>query len=251
MKRLDINKDGIIDLCELHAFFGFPNCTFCCSCTPCSKCGICCCHECLPDIPCYLHKCVHHQSHSPLETKTICKSPLRDKIINVSDILCPKYNNENININNISNSNYNYEFNTLCNKYSDLDFKSENNTKYDNNYNNSFRKFPDIKKAFVLESNNIEFKNDYNSPHKRYSSPKKYYINSQSDFGSTLYSTSPMNDNFSQTFLSKAKSTLNNNNTSKTLFNSFNSYSNSFRNINKNEFGEEQFKEYLKTLMVI
>ena len=68
MKRLDINKDGIIDLCELHAFFGFPNCTFCCSCTPCPKCGISCCKECLPDISCYLHKCIHHQSPSPLET---------------------------------------------------------------------------------------------------------------------------------------------------------------------------------------
>ena len=301
MKRLDINKDGIIDLCELHAFFGFPNCTFCCSCTPCPKCTICCCKECLPDIPCYLHKCVHHQDHSPLETKTLCKSPLREQNINVSDFLCPKYNeninvsntlyskynektnasdilcskynkkinvsdtlcskynkninvsdilcskyNENENFNNISNCSY--KFNTLRsnNKYADLDFNKENNNKYDSICNNNLRNIPDIKNSFVLESKNTELKNDYNSPCKRYSSPKKYFINSQSDFGSTLYSTSPMNDNFSQSILSKGKKTLNDNDMSKTFFGSF---SNSFKNLNKNEFEEEQFKEYLKTLM--
>ena len=251
MKRLDINKDGIIDLCELHAFFGFPNCTFCCSCTPCPKCGICCCKECLPDIPCYLHKCIHHQSHSPLETKTLCQSPLRGKNISVSDYLCSKYRNENIddNINNnISNNNYKFtNLNNKCKYYSsDLNLEDENKSNYDNiNNNNYLRNFPETKKNCILENKNLELKNDYSSPHRRYSSPKKYYINSQSEVGSTLYSTSPMNDNFSPTILSKPNNSFNNNN------NIYNSYSNSFQNNNQNEFDDQQFKEYLSTLMKI
>ena len=27
MKRLDINKDGRVDICEFHSFFGFPECS--------------------------------------------------------------------------------------------------------------------------------------------------------------------------------------------------------------------------------
>ena len=52
MKRLDINHDGRIDLCEFHSFFGFPSCVKCCSLSPCSNCGCCCCKECYCD-PCY------------------------------------------------------------------------------------------------------------------------------------------------------------------------------------------------------
>lgn len=45
MKRLDINKDGRIDISELHAFLGFPKCRRCCPCaTGCEcKCYSCCC----------------------------------------------------------------------------------------------------------------------------------------------------------------------------------------------------------------
>ena len=47
--------------------------------------------------------------------------------------------------------------------------------------------------------------------------------------------------------MSKAKNTVNNNNIKK----NYNSYSNSFFNNDKNEFNEEQFKEYLKALINI
>ena len=244
MKRLDINKDGIIDLCELHAFFGFPNCNFCCSCTPCPSCGLSCSNECLPDIPCYLHKSIHHQSHSPLETKTICNSPLKNKIFSSSTSL--KNINNNINRNNFGLKN-NYEFNNY--KKVDEDLEDEKNNKYEDNlYKNKYlgNIIPENKKSFNLDNNNIELVTDYNLK-KKYSSPKKYYINSQSDICSTLYSSSPINNNFSPSLL-QSKKYLNyysdNNNYS-------NPYSNSLNNKYKKGYEEGQFKEYLKLLMKI
>ena len=201
MKRLDINKDGIIDLCELHAFFGFPNCNFCCSCTPCPNCGISCCDECLPDIPCYLHKCIHHQCHSPLETKTICNSPLKNRSFSPENSISTSLRNINNNLNrNNTRTKNNYEFNNY--KKIDVDLEDENN-KYDDKINNNkyLRNIvPENKKSFILEKNNIELVSDYN-PKKKYSSPRKYYINSQSDMGSTLNSSSPINNNFSSSFI--------------------------------------------------
>ena len=161
MKRLDINKDGIADLTELHAFFGFPNCTFCCPCTPCPNCGICSCNECLPDIPCYIHKCVHHQCHSPLEAKTICNSPLRNK--NYSS---PKNTYE---INN-KNKKEIYLENEDNNAYEDVNINYRNNNYLGNNPDNK-----NNKRSYILESKTIELKTDTNGK-KRYSSLKKNII---------------------------------------------------------------------------
>ena len=55
IKRLDLNKDGRIDLCEFHALLGFPNCGFCCPCISCDSCGACYCDSCFTNYPCYLH----------------------------------------------------------------------------------------------------------------------------------------------------------------------------------------------------
>ena len=70
VKRLDINKDEIIDFCEFHAFLGYPNCTFCCPCFPCGNCGAQYCPECLQDIPCYLLGC----DHKGMDSKMKCTS---------------------------------------------------------------------------------------------------------------------------------------------------------------------------------
>ena len=246
MKRLDINKDGIIDLCELHAFFGFSNCSFCCSCTPCPSCGISCCNECLSDIPCYLHKCIHHQCHSPLETKTICNSPLKNRNFSPENSISTSFRNinNNININNLRTKK-NYEFNNY--KKNDVELEDEKNNKYENNlYKNKYliNDGPENKKSFISEKNNIELVVDYNQK-KKYSSPKKYYINSQSDMGSTLYSSSPINNNFSSSIL-KSKKYLNYNSNSDS-----NSYSNLLNYKDKNRYDEGQFKEYLKLIMKI
>ena len=43
IKRLDLNKDGKIDLYEFHSLFGFPECSLCCPCINCTSCDICYC----------------------------------------------------------------------------------------------------------------------------------------------------------------------------------------------------------------
>ena len=67
VRRLDINRDEIIDFCEFHAFMGFPDCKFCCPCFPCANCGVKYCKNCLQDIPCYLLGCDHYKSDSKLK----------------------------------------------------------------------------------------------------------------------------------------------------------------------------------------
>ena len=46
MKKLDLNKDGKIDLCELHLFLGFPFCKYNCLKNKCNTCGASYCKEC-------------------------------------------------------------------------------------------------------------------------------------------------------------------------------------------------------------
>ena len=80
LKRLDINKDEIVDFCEFHAFLGYPDCTFCCPCFPCPNCGIKYCEECLNDIPCYLLGCDHKGMDSKMRCTSIEHNPNIDQI---------------------------------------------------------------------------------------------------------------------------------------------------------------------------
>ena len=222
IKRLDINKDGIVDLCELHAFFGFPNCTFCCSCTECPVCGISCCDECLPDIPCYLHKCVHHQNHSPLKSKTLCNSDINNGDEPIEEVYYSplrKLNKEmplaNYDLNNCNNNSSNMEINCInCKNYV--------------NYEEP-------------EMNNIYLKNECKECNSNYkcSSQRENYINSNSEMGSTLQSFSPSCQNCSQ------NSTFRDRNTSSN-FNCSSSFS-----LRDGEYEEEQFINYLNELMSV
>ena len=54
--RLDKAKNNIIDLCEFHLFFGFPNCEYNCPFLKCDFCGLIPCDNCKLNEPCYLHK---------------------------------------------------------------------------------------------------------------------------------------------------------------------------------------------------
>ena len=75
MRRLDINKDEIVDFCEFHAFLGYPDCSFCFFCFPCPNCGIKYCEECLNDIPCYLLGCNHKSMNSKMRCTSIEHNP--------------------------------------------------------------------------------------------------------------------------------------------------------------------------------
>lgn len=61
-KRIDLNKDKAIDLCEFHIFFGYPNCGYNCPFNKCENCGIECCRTCRIDGPCYVHKLVKNDN---------------------------------------------------------------------------------------------------------------------------------------------------------------------------------------------
>ena len=75
VRRLDINRDEIIDFAEFHAFLGFPDCKFCCPCFPCGNCGTKYCQNCLQDIPCYFLGCDHYKSDSKLKCKSFEHNP--------------------------------------------------------------------------------------------------------------------------------------------------------------------------------
>ena len=65
IKRMDLNRDGKIDLGEFHALLGYPNCNYCCPCVNCIKCGTSYCNSCFYNLPCYYHGKIHRDINSP------------------------------------------------------------------------------------------------------------------------------------------------------------------------------------------
>ena len=65
IKRMDLNRDGKIDLSEFHVLLGYPNCFYCCPCLSCPSCGACYCNSCFCNLPCYYHGRVHRNINSP------------------------------------------------------------------------------------------------------------------------------------------------------------------------------------------
>ena len=63
MKRLDINKDGTIDLNEFHTLLGYPECQICCPNNECRNCGCIYCDSCYSDFYCFIHQCFHNVSN--------------------------------------------------------------------------------------------------------------------------------------------------------------------------------------------
>ena len=65
IKRMDLNRDGKIDLGEFHVLLGYPNCNYCCPCINCIKCGTSYCKSCFYNLPCYYHGKIHRDLNSP------------------------------------------------------------------------------------------------------------------------------------------------------------------------------------------
>ncbi|MCQ2819087.1 MAG: EF-hand domain-containing protein [archaeon] len=74
LKRLDFNRDGRIDICELHSFFGFPHCGRCCPCK--GNCGCSCCSCCCMST-CLIHHTHHHHHHCHSPCRSCSASPER------------------------------------------------------------------------------------------------------------------------------------------------------------------------------
>ena len=54
--RLNKSKNNVINLCEFHLFFGFPDCEYNCPFLKCDNCGLEPCNNCKLNDPCPLHK---------------------------------------------------------------------------------------------------------------------------------------------------------------------------------------------------
>ena len=147
VKRLDINRDEIIDFCEFHAFMGFPDCKFCCPCFPCGNCGVKYCDNCLQDIPCYILGCDHYKCDSKLKCTSFEHNPGNGA--DPYESLLGIYKNSMIKdpnfISNFNNSFYNKNVNNQSNKFNNKnsDYNNDENTNRFMNKGNKGNLSPD------------------------------------------------------------------------------------------------------------
>ena len=147
VKRLDINRDEIIDFCEFHAFMGFPDCKFCCPCFPCGNCGVKYCDNCLQDIPCYILGCDHYKCDSKLKCTSFEHNPGNGA--DPYESLLGIYKNSMIKdpnfISNFNNSFYDKNVNNQSNKFNNKnsDYNNDENTNRFMNKGNKGNLSPD------------------------------------------------------------------------------------------------------------
>ena len=147
VKRLDINRDEIIDFCEFHALMGFPDCKFCCPCFPCGNCGVKYCDNCLQDIPCYILGCDHYKCDSKLKCTSFEHNPGNGA--DPYESLLGIYKNSMIKdpnfISNFNNSFYDKNVNNQSNKFNNKnsDYNNDENTNRFMNKGNKGNLSPD------------------------------------------------------------------------------------------------------------
>ena len=140
MKRLDFNGDGKIDLCEFHAFLGFPDCQFCCPIEECKICGNCCCDFCLCDVECFAHNCVHEKLNNQN------KIDYNEKKIKENNIYKPeKINNERNDDDLNNNDEINFKKNTYENELNKNNLNFINYKKNKTNMENLNSRLEEIK----------------------------------------------------------------------------------------------------------
>ena len=105
MRRLDINKDGKIDLCEFHALLGYPKCNFCCLCTKCDNCGSSYCDKCFISN----HNCSQHNDIYPKDSNFNRNNENENQNPNISNDVNTKINNNNIDKDEFSDNMVNFD----------------------------------------------------------------------------------------------------------------------------------------------
>ena len=137
-KRLDLNKDSKIDLAELHAFLGYPDCSICCTGSPCTICKMKDCNTCFKDSVCYFHNRIHDDNFNRYipENKT--------NYLYINDL--PKINQ--FKINNDNNKEYNISFNINNN------YKTSPQINNSENYHFDYNKFSPPK-SLTFNNNQI------------------------------------------------------------------------------------------------
>ena len=178
IKRLDLNKDGVVDYCEFHAFFGFPDCVYCCPCASCDSCGKCLCDTCYNNIPCYFHGIIPNKDNNKNNyflnyESEYANTYYKDYEQDNDNSIYNNLNNTNTNNNFINNSNNN-NLNKINNKNSKniskglsmrISPNKENNIKEDIDIKNQFNNFllllmkaeTDIEKIKIELAKNQDF----------------------------------------------------------------------------------------------
>ena len=237
--RIDKAKDNIIDLCEFHLFFGFPNCEYNCPFLKCDICGLEPCNNCKIDGPCPLHKKSNFKNednknlnertyktyYSQFQNKNVLDEDKdEDKFNNgyqkISDNLILKlspkreyapfeiyfdYSNNDLNINNENEDNENNKYNIL----------NKENVINDENINTINQKFEE----------KIQFKDDLSNRSNMINKQKLFNIKNEEN--NENENSLNIKSNIEQR-ITKNKFLL-----------------------NKNEYEEKQFIDYLKKAMAL
>ena len=209
LKRLDINKDGVVDLCEFHTFLGFPKCRMCCPCVACRCCGLCYCKKCFSDYKCKYHNKTHKSYNSPSKNNRNINNDddIGDNYINNNQRKSVNYeynynpknnfnngymvnNKENVNIN------ANNEFNDkLNNSYSYNLTSNSNNNSYDNlnnnNYNNNINNDSSGKYNFNYNYDSNDIINNKNNNNNR-----NYNNEMNNNFNNNNYNNNKNNSSY-------------------------------------------------------
>ena len=288
-KRIDFNKDNVIDLCEFHIFFGYPNCGYSCPFQKCDNCGIECCQTCRIYEPCYVHKYINNKDENYMQKR-------------IYRTYYTEFHNRNRNDNNnekgfsSEGNNGNNQFNNGIQKvsqnltlklspkreyapfevclnadvYNENDennynsgnimiYDNDNNNNYSNNNNNNinnnnnntlYQKFSTNNNLKISNTNtNINTKNQLNDIDKS----QKNYIQHNNNENENENKNDIIINNKSNNI------TIDNNeqikNTNNNIISSYESLKNSIdnnniNNKNKNQYEENQFIDYLKQAML-
>ena len=222
IKRLDLNKDGRIDLCEFHALLGFPNCGFCCPCISCDSCGACYCDSCFTNYPCYLHVKIDDNNNNSF---------------NLNNYNSMRINN-NLKINTLNNNYINNNNNYTMPPQKNLQLSQPLNTKI--NYFSS----PIINDDDDNDNKEVQKKQLSNSLSIR-RSPERKYAPIQVELCNNCNQIPCICGQLNR------KENNNNYNNSEINLNNFNINTNNNlqNNTNLNEFEKNQFNDFLKMLM--
>ena len=181
-KRIDSNGDNRLNICEFHAIFGFPLCSYNCYCQMCPNCGLRCCNICLCDIiVCPKHNEVHktviikaddedprvHRKYKSKKLQEFLDNKDRKYQTQVSGIITNRNNlNNNIenpDINNliITQSQFNNDNNLLStntfsnfNNFNKTDFSNNNFYENDFTQNDRLKMRPITQRLYPLNKNN-------------------------------------------------------------------------------------------------
>ena len=241
IKRMDLNRDGKIDLGEFHVLLGYPNCGYCCPCLSCPCCGACYCNSCFCNLPCYYHGRIHRSVNSPNrnQREDIAREYYNfNSYLNNNDL---KYSNKINNYKLFNNNSLNLPRQNL--NLSELDI--QNNTLSLNN-NKDLLSSPSQKKNNFKKiiSNSLSMRL---SPERKYG-PIEIELCDQCNQIQCICGNLSKNNNKNNhnDFSPENSSKKNNNNYDSSI-----GFNNSIINTNKNlkSFEINQFNDFLKVLM--